>query len=240
MTSGHRKFNCPLCRGTMVIVMNDLNGQSSPADHIAPSGQADVSAVEIVWGMPTGMGPLWQGVPSGPGIAGVLPPRDEVEAVYGAAAAEPPLNEDPRFAAVFADVYEVSVRNGQVLMTLTRTQPDGRLSSFAYGHHWKWEEQKYPWAFELQRRLGVVSTELESTFALNLLARDPNWRERGLGRRTLEAWIGEVGRFGCWLQTDDIDSPARRLYEELGFTELGHGPEAPNGHPGLVMFRSPR
>lgn len=104
MTSGHRKFNCPLHHGTMVIVMNDLNGQPSPADHIAPSGRADVPAVEIVWGMPTGMGPLWQGMPSGPGITGVLPPRSEVEAVYGAAAAEPPLNEDPRFAAVFADV----------------------------------------------------------------------------------------------------------------------------------------
>jgi GNAT superfamily N-acetyltransferase len=240
MTSGHRKFNCPLCRGTMVIVMNDLNGQPSPADHIARSDQADVPAVEIVWGMPAGLGPLWQGVPSGPGVAGVLPHRSEVEAVYGAAAAEPPLNEDPRFASLFADVYEVSVRNGQVLMTLTRTQPDGRLSSFAYGHHWKWEEQKYPWAFELQSRLGGASTELESTFALNLLARDPNRRDRGLGRRTLETWIGEVGRFGCWLQTDDIDSPARRLYETLSFTELGHGPEAPNGRPGLVMYRSPR
>ena len=240
MTSGHRKFNCPLCRGTMVIIMNDPNGQPSPADHIARSDQADVPAVEIVWGMPAGLGPLWQGVPSGPGVAGVLPPRSEVEAVYGAAAAEPPLNEDPRFASLFADVYEVSVRNGQVLMTLTRTQPDGRLSSFAYGHHWKWEEQKYPWAFELQSRLGGASTELESTFALNLLARDPNRRDRGLGRRTLETWIGEVGRFGCWLQTDDIDSPARRLYETLGFTELGHGPEAPNGRPGLVMYRSPR
>ncbi|MFP3397814.1 GNAT family N-acetyltransferase [Brevibacterium sp. SIMBA_078] len=220
--------------------MNDPNGQPSPADHIARSDQADVPAVEIVWGMPAGLGPSWQGVPSGPGVAGVLPPRSEVEAVYGAAAAEPPLNEDPRFASLFADVYEVSVRNGQVLMTLTRTQPDGRLSSFAYGHHWKWEEQKYPWAFELQSRLGGASTELESTFALNLLARDPNRRVRGLGRRTLETWIGEVGRFGCWLQTDDIDSPARRLYETLGFTELGHGAEAPNGHPGLVMYRSPR
>ncbi|WP_320109172.1 GNAT family N-acetyltransferase [Brevibacterium sp. JSBI002] len=104
----------------------------------------------------------------------------------------------------------------------------------------KGEEQKYPWAFELQSRLGGASTELESTFALNLLARDPKQRQRGLGRRTLETWISEVGRFGCWLQTDDIDSPARRLYEELGFTELGHGPEAPSGHPGLVMFRSPR
>lgn len=224
----------------MVIVMNDLNGQPSPGDFLARSVQADGPAVEIVWGMLTGLGPLWRGVPSGPGISGVLPPRSEIEALYGAAAAEPPLNEDPRFAAMFADVYDISVRNGQVLMTLTRAQPDGRLSSFAYGHHWKWEEQKYPWAFELQSRLGEASTELESTFALNLLARDPKQRDRGLGRRTLEAWIGEVGQYGCWLQTDDIDSPARRLYERLGFTELGHGPEAPNGQPGLVMFRSPR
>ncbi|TGD31869.1 hypothetical protein EB835_07250 [Brevibacterium sp. S22] len=209
-------------------------------DQSALRDQSDVPAVEIVWGLPMGLGPLWRGVPSGPGICGVLPPRSEVEALYGAAAAEPPLGEDPRFAALFADVYEVSVRNGQVLMTLTRTQSDGRLSSFAYGHHWKWEEQKYPWAFELQSRLGEASIELESTFALNLLARDPHQSERGLGRRTLERWIGEVGRFGCWLQTDDIDSPARRLYESLGFTELGHGPEAPDGRPGLVMFRSPR
>ncbi|WP_127364624.1 GNAT family N-acetyltransferase [Brevibacterium linens] len=220
--------------------MNDLTGQPSPAGHCARSGHADDPTVEIVWGMPAGMGPLWQGVPSGPGIRGVLPPRSEVEALYGAAAAEPPLNEDPRFAALFADVYDVSVRKGQVLMTLTRTQPDGRLSSFAYGHHWRWEEQKYPWAFELQSRLGEASTELESTFALNLLARDPKQREQGLGRLTLQTWIGEVGHCGCWLQTDDIDSPARRLYEELGFAELGHGPDAPNGQPGLVMFRSPR
>ncbi|WP_227492762.1 GNAT family N-acetyltransferase [Brevibacterium sp. CFH 10365] len=224
--------------------MIDLNGQSSPGDQPAmrdqssSRDQAGVTAVEIVWGLPMGLGPLWQGVPSGPGISGVLPPRSEVEALYGAAAAEPPLNEDPRFAARFADVYEVSVRKGQVLMTLTRAQADGRLSSFAYGHHWRWEEQKYPWAFELQSRLGEASVELESTFALNLLARDPNQRARGVGRRTLDTWIGEVSRFGCWLQTDDIDSPARRLYESLGFTELGHGPEAPDGRPGLVMFRA--
>lgn len=211
--------------------MNDGNGQPvSGEQSVAPM-------IEVVWGRLSGLGPGWQGVPSGPGVSGVLPPREEVEAIYGAAAAEPPLNEDPKYATLFADVYDVSVRRGQVVMALARSQTDGRLSAFAYGHYWNWEEQKYPWAFELQSSLGERCTELESTFALNLLARDPRRRDQGIGRRTLEAWLNAVAGYGCWLQTDDIDSPARRLYESLGFTELGHGPEAPNGRPGLVMFR---
>jgi GNAT superfamily N-acetyltransferase len=216
-----------------MTAMSEVNGHPLHTDHDS------VPTVEVVWGLPTGLGPYWEGVPSGPGISGVLPPRSEVEELYGRAAAEPPLNEDPEHAELFANVYDVSVRNGQVLMTLTRTQHDGQLSSFAYGHYWKWEEQKYPWAFELQSSLGERSLELESTFALNLLARDPRRRDRGIGRRTLEAWLDEVAGYGCWLQTDDIDSPARRLYESLGFSELGHGPEAPNGRPGLVMLRRP-
>lgn len=213
--------------------MNAFSGQP------APGRQTGATLVEVVWGPPMGLGPRWQGVPSGPGVYGVLPPRSEVEAIYGAAAAEPPLNEDPKYAALFADVYEVSVQKGQVVMALARSQSDGRLTAFAYGHHWKWEEQKYPWAFELQRTLGERCVELESTFALNLLARDPRRREHGIGRRTLQAWLQAVAGYGCWLQTDDIDSPARRLYESLGFTELGHGPEAPNGRPGLVMYKLP-
>ena len=63
-----------------MIVMNDLNGQPSPGDFLARSVPADGPAVEIVWGMLNGLGPLWRGVPSGPGISGVLPPRSEIEA----------------------------------------------------------------------------------------------------------------------------------------------------------------
>ncbi|WP_181275888.1 GNAT family N-acetyltransferase [Brevibacterium oceani] len=227
--------------------MSEANGPSLADDqHSAPPvGQdsappADDVSVDVVWGLPAGLGPYWEAVPSSPGVSGVLPPRSEVEELYRAAAAEPPLNEDPEYAKLFADVYDVSVRNGQVLMALTRARTDGRLTSFAYGHYWKWEEQKYPWAFELQSSLGESSLDLESTFALNLLARDPNHRNRGIGRRTLETWLQEVVGYGCWLQTDDIDSSARRLYSSLGFTDLGHGPKAPNGRPGLVMHRPAR
>lgn len=194
--------------------------------------------VEPVWGIPGGMGQSWEPVASGAGIPGVLPPSHEVEELYAAAAAEPPLNEDPKHAALFANLYELSVRNGQVLAAVSRSQ--GRLTSFAYGHFWTWAEQDYAWAYELRFSLGDAAPRLDWTFALNLLARDPGLRESGLGRRTLETWLADTAGYGSWLQTNDIDSPARRLYETHGFYELGHGPQAPNGQPGLVMFRPPQ
>lgn len=194
--------------------------------------------VELVWGFPGGLGRSWEPVASDTGIPGVLPPPHEVEELYAAAAAEPPLNEDPKHAALFAKLYDLSVRNGQVLAAVSRSA--GRLRSFAYGHFWAWAEQDNAWAHELRLSLGDAAPRLEWTFALNLLARDPGLRESGIGRRTFEAWLADTAGYGSWLQTNDIDSPARRLYESHGFYELGDGPQAPNGQPGLVMFRPPQ
>ncbi|EKU46889.1 MULTISPECIES: hypothetical protein [Brevibacterium] len=214
--------------------MNDRSGADSAktADVIQP--------VELVWGLPGGLGDRWTPVESAAGVHGVLPPPSEVGDLYGAAAAEPPLNEDRKYALLFADVYEASVRKGQVLAALARSAEDGRLRAIAYGHFWAWAEQAYEWAYELRESLGDAAPVLEWTFALNLLARDPRLRAAGLGRRTLESWLRGISGYGCWLQTDDIDSPARRLYGSLGFTAIGHGPQAPNGEPGLVMFRPPQ
>ncbi|MDN6133173.1 MAG: GNAT family N-acetyltransferase [Brevibacterium sp.] len=109
----------------------------------------------------------------------------------------------------------------------------------AYGHFWSWAEEDYDWAHELHSTLGGAARTLEGSFALNLLARDPHLRNSGLGRTTLQTWLAGIAGYSCWLQTSDVDSPARRLYERLGFFALGHGPQAPNGQPGLVMFRPP-
>ena len=193
--------------------------------------------VELVWGIPGGLGPHWEPVGSAAEIPGVLPPPDEVEELYAAAAAEPPLNEDPKHAALFGHLYELSVRKGQLLVAAARS--GGRLRSIAYGHFWSWAEQDYDWAHELHSTLGPAAPTLEWSFALNLLARDPALRNSGLGRSTLEAWLAGINGYSCWLQTSDIDTPARRLYESLGFSALGHGPQAPNGLPGLIMFRPP-
>lgn len=193
--------------------------------------------VELVWGQPGGLGQSWEPVGSAAGILGVLPPPLEVEELYAAAAAEPPLNEDPRHAALFGSLYDLSVRNGQVLVAAARS--GGRLRSIAYGHFWSWAEQDHDWAHELRSTLGDAAQAIEWSFALNLLARDPHLRSAGLGRATLQTWLAGISGHSCWLLTNDIDSPARRLYESLGFFALGHGPQAPNGQPGLVTFRPP-
>lgn len=191
--------------------------------------------VELMWGLPGGLGESWVPVGSAAGIPGVFPPAHEVEELYATAAAEPPLSEDAKHAALFGKLYDLSVRNGQVLVAAGRSA--GRLRSIAYGHFWSWTEQDYDWAHELRSTLGDAAQAIEGSFALNLLARDPHLRSSGLGRATLQTWLTGISGYRCWLQTSDIDSPARRLYESLGFFALGHGPEAPNGQPGLVMFR---
>ncbi|RBP67970.1 hypothetical protein DFO66_101194 [Brevibacterium sanguinis] len=192
--------------------------------------------VELVWGIPGAFGQQW--IPATADAAPHLQPTpQEVEAVYAAASAEPPLSEDQRFATWFASIYDAAVKAGRVLTAFSRH--DDRLASFAYGHFWTWAEQTNPWAAELRLRLGEAAQTIEWTYTLSLLARDPSLRESGVGRRTLEAWLSGIAGFGCWLQTDDIDSPARRLYDSVGFVAIGHGPEAPNGEPGLVMYRPP-
>lgn len=193
--------------------------------------------VELMWGVPGGLGSSWAPMSSTAGLPRALPSPAEVEELYATAAAEPPLLEDPKHAALFGSLYDLSVRNGQVLVAAARS--GGRLRSIAYGHYWSWIEQDYDWAHELRATLGDAAATIEWSFALNLLARDPHLHQSGLGRATLQTWLTGISGYGCWLQTTDIDTPARRLYESLGFFALGHGPQAPNGQPGLVMFRPP-
>lgn len=158
-----------------------------------------------------------------------------MRSLYASAAGRPPLNEPASSAELFASVYEASVKSERVI-AVTGTD-EGRLVAFAYGHPWLWEEQTYPWARELQDRLGVDASKLDGTYSLNLLARNPEEQYRGLGRAVLTRWIQAIGESTCWLQTSDLDSPARRLYSSLDFKAIGHGPEAPNGKPGLVLLR---
>lgn len=71
-----------------------------------------------------------------------------------------------------------------------------------------------------------------------LLAVHPDAGRRGVGAGLLEALMVGAGARTHWLQTTDIDSPARRLYLRHGYKELGHGPDAPNGTPGLVLIHT--
>jgi ribosomal protein S18 acetylase RimI-like enzyme len=73
---------------------------------------------------------------------------------------------------------------------------------------------------------------------LSLLARHPNAAGSGLGAQVLKAWLAGIGNRAVWLQTTDAQTPALRLYEHFGFRPIGHGPDAPNEKPGLILCRA--
>jgi hypothetical protein len=164
-----------------------------------------------------------------------FPDREEVRLLYQAAAEQPPLCEPPASAELFATLYQGSIESERVIAVAARDA--GHLVAFAYGHPWRWEEQQYRWAYELREGLAAEAPKLDGSYALNLLARTPGEQYRGLGRSVLHQWLRAIEDATCWLQTSDIDSPARRLYVSSGFAAIGHGPSAPNGAPGLVLLR---
>ncbi len=68
-----------------------------------------------------------------------------------------------------------------------------------------------------------------------LLAVQPPQKRTGLGRRLLRTLLEASGASAAWLLTRDEETPAKTLYLSEGWRPVGHGPDAPNGRPGLVM-----
>jgi len=164
----------------------------------------------------------------------MLPP-EVVEEIYAAAAAQPPLSEPPSVAKMFADLYRHSRTEAGAVMTIATVAaaPVG----FAYGHDWSWDTAIDPWSTELRDRLGEQAAQRIATwFAVELLAVTPTASGAGVGRQLLSSLLEAATSSAAWLQTADIDSPARRLYLATGWRTLGSGPDAPNGKPGLVMI----
>ncbi len=163
-----------------------------------------------------------------------FPSPHEVQAVYRAASADPPLSESENVARLFRTLYEAAITKEQVVCVSARDTD--RLVGIAYGHPWSWSEQRDSWSQDLNERLGADAALLNNTFVISLLARDPGAGGAGLGRRLLDELIAAVDSLTCWLVTTDIESHAHALYTTRGFYVVGHGPHAPDGRPGLVML----
>lgn len=170
-----------------------------------------------------------------PGYTAEMPSVREVRDLYFAASSRPPLNETKETAALFASVYEVSLQYEAI--TAVVSYDGDTLTGFAYGNPWSWAEQQYEWAYTLHDQLGEAADTLDGAHVLSLLARHPRAAAAGTGRTVLQTWLDGIQPSACWLQTSDMESPATRLYRAQGFTPIGHGPNAPNGKPGLVLFR---
>jgi GNAT superfamily N-acetyltransferase len=160
----------------------------------------------------------------------VFPAPEQVEELYALAG----RGEEPaEVAAMFAALYDLSLDRPDVVVA-TATEV-GELVGLGYGHPWRWDEQADDWSDELRRGLGEPAAGLEGSFAVQLVAVHPAFARQGLGFELLKRLMIASGAAVHWLQTTDADSPARRLYRRMGYRPIGHGPEAPDGAPGLVL-----
>lgn len=164
-----------------------------------------------------------------------MPPPDVVARVYASAVAATSLGSDPSVARAFAALYawaralpgaaSVTARDGEAIV------------GFGYGYSWDWDAMTDPWSRELRVRLGAAANEIDESFSVVLLAVAPEAQRKGLGRKLLNALVDQADENVAWLQAPSGDSPARRLYETSGWTELGPGPDSPDGLPSIVFIR---
>ena len=97
----------------------------------------------------------------------------------------------------------------------------GELVGFGYGHRWLWAEQNDDWSAELAQQLGEDAHRLDQAFAVQLLAVHPRFTHRGLGFELLKQLMVASAAPVHWLQLEDSDTPARRLFRRMGYRPLG-------------------
>ncbi len=165
---------------------------------------------------------------------GQVPSAAEVGSLYYAATCGRPLRESRAAAAGCARLYAARLRRPD-LQAVAARPPAGQLAGFAYGHGWRWAEQADDWAAQLKDRLGGAADRLDGRFAVCLLAVHPWYRRAGLGRQLLQTLLSATNT-GAWLITQDEPAPATALYLREGWEPLGHGPDTPGTHPGLVLI----
>jgi ribosomal protein S18 acetylase RimI-like enzyme len=146
-----------------------------------------------------------------------------------------PLYETRDTALHYAKLYGWLLSRPDLVIVFVNH--DGELAGFAYGHLWRWAEQADDWSVELRERLAEAAASLEGRFAVYLLAVHPDYRRHGMGRRLLRRLLHAAGTERAWLIRRDEPTPAMALYEAEGWKPIGHGPDTPNGRPGLVLIR---
>ncbi len=77
-------------------------------------------------------------------------------------------------------------------------------------------------AFEAQKLVGAIAWTADATqIEVDRLVVSPASHRRGIGRRLVEALIGEASGREVIVSTGRGNFPARRLYETLGFVRTG-------------------
>lgn len=146
-----------------------------------------------------------------------LPKPADVEELYALSTG----GDSGETAELFATLYDLALDRSDVVAVTAREV--GELVGFGYGHRWRWAEQNDDWSADLAQQLGEDAHQLEQAFAVQLLAVHPRFTHRGLGFELLKQLMVASAAEVHWLQLEDLDSPARRLFRRMGYRPLGDG-----------------
>jgi ribosomal protein S18 acetylase RimI-like enzyme len=95
--------------------------------------------------------------------------------------------------------------------------------AFAYGFHGgrgQWWHDLVRSALVARSGPGAATEWLDDSFEVAEVHVHPEYQRRGIGRRLLFRLTGDRTERTAVLSTMDTNSPARRLYRNLGFTDL--------------------
>jgi ribosomal protein S18 acetylase RimI-like enzyme len=99
----------------------------------------------------------------------------------------------------------------------------GTIIAFAYGFHGnngQWWHDMVRSGLMVKSGQGVVSRWLDDSFEVAEVHVLPQHQRHGIGRRMMHELTGGLTERTALLSTMDANSPARRLYRSLGFTDL--------------------
>jgi len=149
--------------------------------------------------------------------------RDVVD-IYRSTFTQPPFNDSEQEVGWFDQEFgnDVELPEFRCIAAVAR----GRLIGFAYGFRTFRGEPWNDWYGEVLRAVGPTADDewIRGQFAIGWFALLEEHRGRGLGRRLHDELIASAPPTRWWLVTHELDTPARRLYDQRGWVELGRGP----------------
>jgi ribosomal protein S18 acetylase RimI-like enzyme len=121
-------------------------------------------------------------------------------------------------------------------------EPDTQIVAFSYGFRGKqgqWWHDVVRSAISARAGSAAVTTWLADPLEIAEVHVRPEFQHQGIGRRMMRALTLDRTERTAILSTQDTESPARRLYQGLGFTDLLTDFVFPGGGPPYAVMGAP-
>jgi GNAT superfamily N-acetyltransferase len=146
---------------------------------------------------------------------------DELTEVYAEAMRVPALQLPGRRAVMEGHAVNPAFR--AIAVTSPDDAGERQIIAFTYGFHGgrgQWWHDLVRSALTIASGPGTAAAWLDDSFEVAEVHVRPRYQQRGIGRQMLHRLTGGLTERTAVLSTMDSESPARRLYRSLGFTDL--------------------